>query len=287
MYKIVMFPGQGSQVLGMGKDLFEEYPKRVAEADKILGYSIVDLCLNGEEKLGQTLYTQPALFVVNALSYLKMISGNGKTPDFCIGHSLGEYNALLAAGVFDFATGLGLVKRRAEIMNKQSGGAMAAVMGLDSSSLKEVLIQEDDKVDIANLNCPGQIIISGLKEEIELLQQPLKAAGASNFILLKVSGAFHSRYMKEAQNSFVEFLEGISFQSPKIPVYANCSVGLYEISNVKANLGSQISSSVRWIEIIECLMNKGECEFMEVGPGRVLAGLIKRIQRARKKVRSN
>ena len=220
MKTILMFPGQGSQSPGMGDTLFPRYPEKLKIARSILGYSISDLCLHEESKLHQTLYTQPALFVVNALSYEDR-RGEFQS-DYHLGHSLGEYNALHASGCFDFETGLRLVKKRAELMSQTQGGKMAAIIGLSERKIRDVLSGEGNTVDIANYNSPTQYIISGEKASIEKMMDKLKMAGAKRVILLQVSGAFHSRYMRPIEGEYRLFLDGFQFDPPSIPVIAKC-----------------------------------------------------------------
>ena len=196
---VYVFPGQGSQKVGMGEGLFETQPELVARADDILGYSIQRLCLEDpDSNLNSTDYTQPALFTVNALTYLNKVKQSGHEPDFVAGHSLGEYNALFAAQVFDFDTGLKLVKKRGEIMSKAHGGGMAAVVRISPEKTEEVLRNAGiDSIDIANYNAPMQTVISGRKDDIDNVSKYFDEAGAV-YVPLKVSGAFHSRYMKDA-----------------------------------------------------------------------------------------
>ena len=196
MTKIYVFPGQGSQSPGMGGELFDQFPELVKQTDEVLGCSIKDLCLNDPDKrLGQTDYTQPALYIVNALTYLSKTENSDLRPDFVAGHSLGEYNALFAAGVFDFITGLKLVQRRGQIMVKVTGGGMAAVIGMQPDKIKQVLKDASfESIDIANLNSPKQTVISGRKEDIDAVKTVFEDAGVRLFIPLKVSGAFHSLY---------------------------------------------------------------------------------------------
>lgn len=272
---VFLFPGQGSQQLGMGQGLFERYPDIVRHASEVLGYSIETLCLQGPvEQLQETRYTQPALYTVNALMYFE----KSEQPDFLAGHSLGEYNALLAAGVFDFLTGLQLVKKRAELMHGAPLGGMAAVVGLSVEAIKQVFVEEDcHTVDIANYNASNQIVISGPKVDIERISPRLQQKGAMMVIPLKVSGAFHSRYMQAAEDSFQEFLLGFSFKAPRIPVIANVDARPYTLATARQNLATQLTHSVRWCDSILFLRAQGETDFEEVGPGKVLTGLLKYI----------
>ncbi|MBT3353673.1 MAG: ACP S-malonyltransferase [Candidatus Scalindua sp.] len=279
MTKIYVFPGQGSQSPGMGGELFDQFPELVKQTDEVLGCSIKDLCLNDPDKrLGQTDYTQPALYIVNALTYLSKTENLELRPDFVAGHSLGEYNALFAAGVFDFITGLKLVQRRGQIMVKVTGGGMAAVIGMQPDKIKQVLKDASfESIDIANLNSPKQTVISGRKEDIDAVKTVFEDAGVRLFIPLKVSGAFHSRYMQEAQNEFADFLKSFEFQPVQIPVIANFTAAPYQDTETVNNMVQQISSPVRWVESIQYLKQQPEPEFEEVGPGNVLTKLIKQI----------
>ena len=279
MTKIYVFPGQGSQSPGMGGELFDQFPELVKQTDEVLGCSIKDLCLNDPDKrLGQTDYTQPALYIVNALTYLSKTENFDLRPDFVAGHSLGEYNALFATGVFDFITGLKLVQRRGQIMVKVTGGGMAAVIGMQPDKIKQVLKDASfESIDIANLNSPKQTVISGRKEDIDAVKTVFEDAGVRLFIPLKVSGAFHSRYMQEAQNEFADFLKSFEFQPVQIPVIANFTAAPYQDTETVNNMVQQISSPVRWVESIQYLKQQPEPEFEEVGPGNVLTKLIKQI----------
>lgn len=278
----VVFPGQGSQSKGMGGALFDEFMELTAQADRILGYSLRELCLEDPDlKLSLTQYTQPAIFVVNALSYLKAVKETGEQPDFLAGHSLGEYNALFASGVFDFETGLKLVKKRGELMGQASGGGMAAVIGLNETQIAEVLLQHHlETIDVANLNSPFQIVISGPKDDIDQAQQLFEAhPDVKLFTPLKTSGAFHSRYMEAAKQEFEEFLNSFEFKEITIPVISNVTARPYRQFELKQNLVVQMTQPVKWTESIQYLMGRGVMEFKEIGAGRVLTGLIQRIKK--------
>lgn len=279
MTKIYVFPGQGSQSLGMGIELFDQFPELVKQADEVLGYSIKELCLDDPDKrLNQTDYTQPALYIVNALTYISKTEGTDLRPDFVAGHSLGEYNALFAAEVFDFLTGLKIVLKRGQIMVKATGGGMAAIIGMLPDKIKQVLKDASfETIDIANLNSPKQTVISGRKEDIDAVKSVFEDAGVRLFIPLKVSGAFHSRYMQDAQNEFAEFLKSFEFQLAKIPVIANYTAVPYHDDETVNNMVQQISSPVRWVESIQYLKQQPEPGFEEIGPGNVLTKLVKQI----------
>nr|WIF20041.1 DisD427 [Sorangium cellulosum] len=278
--KAVMFPGQGSQSPGMGGELFLEFPAIVAQADEVLGYSIRELCLQDpHQQLGQTQFTQPALYVVNALMFSKRCQREAP-PDFLVGHSLGEYNALLAAGVFDFETGLRLVKKRGELMSQARDGGMAAVTGLDPERAREILAREGaEAVDIANINSPSQVVIAGAKHEISRLQAAFERAGAKRYTVLRVSAAFHSRFMRPAMEEFRRFSAGHRFAPPAIPVISNLTARPYRADRVRDTLCEQIASPVRWCESIRYLMGKGVKDFAECGHGVVLTGLYAQIRR--------
>jgi trans-AT polyketide synthase/acyltransferase/oxidoreductase domain-containing protein len=278
--KAYLFPGQGSQAVGMGKDLFDEFSEYTQKADEILGYSIKELCLeDAENKLTNTQYTQPSLYVVNALSYLKKIQDDTELPNYVAGHSLGEFNALFASGVFDFETGLKLVKKRGELMAQAKNGGMAAVIGLTETKIKEILEKNNlTQIDIANLNTPSQIVISGPKDDIVKAQPIFETEGCTMYVILKVGGAFHSRLMEESGKQFEEYIKNFNFSSFKIPVISNVAARPYKSENLLSLLSKQITHSVKWTESICYLMGKGVEEFVEVGPGRVLAGMLRKIK---------
>ncbi|WP_414582674.1 ACP S-malonyltransferase [Scytonema sp. PCC 10023] len=270
-----MFPGQGSQMRGMGENLLSKFPNLTQKADSILGYSIEDLCLNDpQKKLNQTQFTQPALYVVNALSYRSKIQETGKKPDFLVGHSLGEYNALEASGAITFEDGLKLVQKRGILMSQAPKGSMAAVIGANGEQVKKLLKKYGfDTIDVAIFNSPEQVVISGLKEDIVKASDSFQEAG-TKYIILNTSGAFHSRYMESSKVQFEKFLKGFSFSKLQIPVISNVTARPYIQSEVSENLAKQITHSIKWTESIRYLLAQGEVEFQEIGVGIVLTKLI-------------
>ena len=272
-----VFPGQGSQRAGMGADLFDEFPDLTAEADRVLGWSVREVCLTDDGRLNRTEYTQPALYVVNALSHLRQLARTGRRPDYLAGHSLGEYNALFAARVFDFATGLTLVRRRGELMAGATGGGMAVVLGLPAERVGVLLAENGrDTVDVANLNAPDQVVLSGPRADVLACQELFTSAGA-RFVPLKVSGAFHSRYMRPAQREFADFLTGYTLPPPTIPVISNVTARPYG-NDVADLLVRQIATSVNWVDSVRYLLDRG-VSVEQVGPGAVLTGLTRTIMK--------
>ena len=278
--KTYMFPGQGSQARGMGGDLFDAFAELTAKADAVLGYSIKELCLEDPRReLGKTQFTQPALYVVNALSYYKRIQDTGETPDYLAGHSLGEFNALLAAGCFDFETGLKLVKKRGELMSEATQGAMAAIVNATRDQVEAVLKEKGlGNVDIANYNTPLQIVISGPTADIAACQEIFQFDRVM-YVPLNTSGAFHSRLMIPAKQKFETFLKKRKFSKPKIPVIANLTAKPYPDGAVVEYLSKQISSTVLWSDTVHHLMSLSDSmEFVEIGHGDVLAKMIVKIR---------
>jgi malonyl CoA-acyl carrier protein transacylase len=284
--QVFVFPGQGSQKRGMGQNLFDEVPQFVSaerEIDALLGYSVRKLCLEDSGKqLGQTQYTQPSLYVVNALHYYKAMAGGGQ-PGYFAGHSLGEYNALMAAGAFDFVTGLRLVQKRGELMAKAKNGAMAAIIGLSPEAAVRIVAERRlTALDVANYNSPSQVVVSGLTEDVQRAGPLMEKAGAKLYMPLPVSAAFHSRYMADAAEAFDKFLDAFEFRSLTVPVVSNVTGQAYPPdssgSSVKALLVKQIVRPVLWMQGIRFLLNKGASTFTETGPGDVLTRLIGQIR---------
>ncbi|WP_018274343.1 ACP S-malonyltransferase [Teredinibacter turnerae] len=275
MKNAYVFPGQGSQFVGMGADYFDRFPELVHIADTILGYSIAELCLDDPHKnLNNTSYTQPALYTVNALAYAAKLEDGAQRPDVVAGHSLGEYNALLAAGAFDFATGLKLVKKRGELMSQADQGGMLAVLGIDIHLVNKILDGLDSsKIQIANLNSARQTILSGDKAALNSAFSVFEQAGAK-VVPLKVSAAFHSSYMAEARKQFEFYLRGFQFRELEIPVIANLTADLYPTSRFENYLADQITGAVRWHDTILSMLSAGFDSIEEVGPGVVLTKMI-------------
>jgi trans-AT polyketide synthase/acyltransferase/oxidoreductase domain-containing protein len=280
-----LFPGQGSQVKGMGADLFDRFSDWTSTADATLGYSIRQLCVEDPRgELGRTAFTQPALYVVGAMTHRARVEDGGPAPAFLAGHSLGEYCALFAAGVFDFETGLRLVKRRGELMSQMSGGGMTAVIGLAPARIREILEASDAgrRVDVANFNAPDQTVIAGPTADLTAVQPALESAGARAVIPLKVSAPFHSRYMADAMATFDASLAGVAFAPPAVPVIANVTARPYpsDPAAMRDTLARQIGSSVQWLDSMRYLVDQGVTEIEELGPGTVLKKLFARIKTA-------
>lgn len=275
-----MFPGQGSQQVGMGENLFKEFRDLVASANQILQYSVQDLCVNDcNNKLDETEFAQLAIYVVNALSYFKWCQENQeKRPSYLLGHSLGELNALLAAEVFDFITGLEIVKKRAQLMQRMCGGKMAAIVGLSIDKVAEIIYENQlDQLYIANYNSLRQVVISGNADSIEKTQFIVEALGGK-FYLLKTKGAFHSPFMSPIRQEFAEFLKKFKFKSPKVPVIANISAREYTIDCIIPYLSWHLVSPVRWYGSIEYILQLNNCEFLELGIGNILTKLVANIK---------
>lgn len=269
-----VFPGQGSQAVGMGMDLQDIAiaQAKFEAAEKILGWSVLDMCQGEEETLGLTLYTQPCLYVVESILADLLVEKLG-SPDLLAGHSLGEYVALYAAGVFDFESGLRLVKKRAELMDGAAGGKMAALMKFDRSELTTAL-KNTPGVVLANDNSEAQVVISGTPEAVEDILGKVKA---KRKMKINVSGAFHSPLMQDAADQFLAVLNSVSFSDAQIPILSNVDpTPTTDQQELKKRLAQQMTSSVRWREIMLQFSQSEVTNIIEVGPGKVLCGLIKR-----------
>lgn len=285
MTKIALiFPGQGSQSVGMGKDLYDNFEeaKRVFDTvDEILKKDIKKLCFEGpDEDLKQTINTQPAVLAVSIAALEALKSKLNIKPDFVAGHSLGEYAALYEAGVFDLDTAFKLIQKRAELMSGAKGGAMAAVLGADENTLRKCLEEasKEDYAAVANYNSPEQIVITGSVEGVKKASELLLRAGVKRVIPLAVSGGFHSELMKEAGEKFAEYLKEFSIHEAKIPVITNVDACItLKGGDFCLKMPKQIYSSVYWTQTIQKMIQEGTETFIEIGPGKVLAGLVKKI----------
>ena len=286
--KAFVFPGQGAQFTGMGKDLYDNNPiakELFDKADEILGFSITNIMFNGtDEELKETKVTQPAVFLHSVASALCL--GDDFCPAMVAGHSLGEFSALVAAGALSFEDGLRLVSARAMAMQKAceaTPGTMAAVIGLPDETIEGIcneVSESGETVVAANYNCPGQRVISGTIEGINAACEKLKAAGAKRALPLKVGGAFHSPLMRPAKDELEKAIEATEFKAPRCPVYQNVDGKAYtDPAEIKANLISQLTSSVRWTESVNNMISAGANDFTECGPGKALQGMIGRINK--------
>jgi len=285
MRKAYVFPGQGAQFVGMGKDLYEGSSEAKAlfeKANEILGFRITDLMFSGtDEDLRQTKVTQPAIFLHSVI--LAKNLGDEFQPDMVAGHSLGEFSALVAANALTFEDGLVLVSKRARAMQKAceaEPSTMAAIIGLDDETVEGVCASIYEVVVPANYNSPGQLVISGSEKGIDIACEKLKEAGAKRALPLKVGGAFHSPLMEPARVELAEAIEQTAFNTPLCPVYQNVDANPHtDPAGIKANLIAQLTSPVRWTQIMERMIGDGATTFVEVGPGNVLQGLVKKVSR--------
>jgi malonyl CoA-acyl carrier protein transacylase len=270
-----LFPGQGSQYDGMGAGLFEAFPAHTEVADRVLGYSIRDLCVTSDPRLNDTRFTQPALFVVNVLEYHALQRCSPCRPSYLLGHSLGEYCALHLAGAFDFEAGLRLVRERGALMATARNGGMAAVLGMQVADVRRALEAIGAReLWVANHNAPRQVVVSGGKEAVAGARQAFIDRGASSYVVLNVSGAFHSPLMGDAQREFEKLIATVPIRPPEIRVVANVSGTFHDEASVRGRLVEQISGAVRWVESVELLASRGETRFIEVGKKRTLSRLI-------------
>lgn len=281
--KAFVFPGQGAQFVGMGKSLYEnssEAQSLFQRANEILGFSITDVMFQGpEEAQRQTKVTQPAVFL-HSVVLAKLFPDFA--PSMVAGHSLGEFSALVASKALDWEDGLRLVAARAQAMQaacELEPSTMAAIIGLDDAKVEEICAEIDEVVVPANYNCPGQLVISGSIKGVELACEKLKAAGAKRALPLKVGGAFHSPFMEVARKSLAEAIEKTEFHTPICPIYQNVDGKAHtEPSDIKANLVKQLTAPVRWTQIVRAMVADGAQSFVELGPGNVLQGLIKKTE---------
>lgn len=278
-----LFPGQGSQFPGMGKELFENYDlarKMFDRANEILGFDLSKIMLEGsKEDLQQTRVTQPAIYLHSVVT--AKVMENDFPPAAVAGHSLGEFSALTAAGAIDFESGLQLVSQRAEAMQKAcnlESGTMAAVLGLEDETVEEICRQTQGVVVAANYNCPGQLVISGGASAIASACEALKAAGARRALILPVSGAFHSPLMEPARSELAQAIDATPFSTPLCPIYQNTTAqAVNDPLEIQNNLIAQLTAPVKWTQSIQAMIQNGITEFIEVGPGKVLQGLVKKI----------
>jgi len=283
--KAYIFPGQGAQFVGMGLDLYEKSAEAKAlfeAANGILGFSITDIMFSGtDEDLKQTKVTQPAIFLHSVI--LSKVLGKNFAPQMVAGHSLGEFSALVANEALSFEDGLQLVAKRATAMQKAcelQPGTMAAVLGLDDSKVEELCATVDGIVTPANYNCPGQLVISGELKAVETACEKMKEAGAKRALVLPVGGAFHSVLMKPAEEELATAIEQTTFDKPLCPVYQNVTTtAVSNEANIKKNLIKQLTAPVKWTQSVQQMIADGATEFIEVGPGKVLQGLVKKINK--------
>ena len=286
--KAFVFPGQGAQFVGMGKDLYETNAlakKYFDRADEILGFKITEIMFNGtDEQLKETKVTQPAVFLHSVIQALCL--GDSFNPAMVAGHSLGEFSALVASGALDFEDGLRLVASRANAMQKAceiNSGTMAAIIGLPDEKVEEICASASSEGDIvvaANYNCPGQLVISGNVNAVNVACEKLKEAGAKRALPLKVSGAFHSPLMQPAKDELQAAIEKTTFKTPKCPVYQNVDAKPHtDAEEIKLNLIAQLTSPVRWTASVQTMIHDGADDFTECGPGKALQGMIGRIDK--------
>ena len=281
-----MFPGQGAQYIGMAQDFYEQFEESkevFQKATQLLGFSMEDLCFKENDQLNITEYTQVAMLTAST-AILRKVESLGIAPDFTVGLSLGEYNALIASNVMTFEDAVRVVRQRGILMQNAVPvglGAMSAVLGAKKEVIEAVCEETEGIVSIANYNCPGQIVISGEKEAVQKAGEALKEQGAKRVIPLNVSGPFHSKMLQTAGEDLIKVLEGVTIHKPSVPYVANVNAKLIqEEQGIKELLGEQVSSSVRFEQSIETLLEQGVTTFIEMGPGKTLSGFVKKVNRS-------
>ncbi len=296
MRSAYLFPGQGSQQVGMGQEVYLRSPAAKAlfdEADALFGFSLSDIAFNGpEDQLTDTVNQQPALYITTVAQWRTMIDMGWPQPEYLAGHSLGEFSALVAAGALSFSDGLALVRKRGELMKaagEKEPGAMAAILALDVDTVRDscasASMMTGHPVQVANDNCPGQIVISGHEQALLQAMDLAQKAGARKVVRLPITIAAHSQLMASAAQEFSEAVEATPFQTPDIPVVGNvCALPLQSIEDIRKELKLQLTSPVAWTGSMRYLLGQGIESFIEVGPGKVLLGLMKRIDRKSKRI---
>lgn len=284
MSKAYVFPGQGAQFSGMGKELYDNHTSAkelIDKSNEILGFDIKSIMFSGsDEELKQTKVTQPAIFIHSVVAAL---TSENFSPDMVAGHSLGEFSALVANGTLNFEDGLSLVSKRAMAMQRaceMQESTMAAVLGLEDEVVEKVCAETPGVVVAANYNCPGQLVISGEVKAVNDACEKLKEAGAKRALVLPVGGAFHSPLMEPAREELAEAIQNTTFNNPKCPVYQNVDAkGYSDVESIKKNLVLQLTSPVRWTQCVQNMIADGASSFTECGPGKVLQGLVKKVDR--------